>query len=108
MQLLPTTPLREPAIIDEAVERFLVNDEATSLRAIHGLSEPPQKMMGMDAGFLVGIFPDDPRSEYYNLNRQAFPTAYHPNSYADIFGVTYIYRCGMLFGNHILPFVTDT
>jgi len=107
VQLLPTTPLREPAIIDAAIRTFLASDEATSLRTVHELPEPPQKMMGIKDGFLEGLFPDDPRPEYYNLPRQLFPKAYLPNSYADIFRTTHINRSGMLFGNRILAFVTD-
>jgi len=107
VQLLPTTPLREPEVVDSAIRTFLANDAATSLRTVHELPEPPQKMMGMEGEFLVGLFPDDPRPEYYNLNRQAFPAAYHPNSYVDIFNTSYVNHSGELFGDRILAFITD-
>ncbi len=82
--LRPTTPLRDAALIDEAVRRICARPEATGLRSVHRLPEPPQKMMGLEDGWLVGLFPHDPRPEYYNLPRQSFPPAFQPNGYVDI------------------------
>jgi CMP-N,N'-diacetyllegionaminic acid synthase len=82
--LRPTTPIRDPALIEEAIRSIRSRADATGLRSVHPLAEPPQKMMGIDGGWLVGLFPHDPRPEYYNLPRQAFPPAYHPNGYVDI------------------------
>ena len=45
IQLRPTTPLRDPALLSAAVQFFRSRDEATSLRSVHELSEPPQKMV---------------------------------------------------------------
>jgi len=107
IQLLPTTPLREPSVIEKAIEAFISTPEATSLRSIHGLAEPPQKMMAITNGYLTGFFPDDPRPEYYNLPRQTFPPAYHPNGYVEIFRNDYIRKSGALFGPRILAYVTS-
>lgn len=108
IQLLPTTPLRDPEVITSAIRVAKDNPDATSVRSVHMLAEPPQKMMGLQDGFLVGLFPDDSRPEYYNLNRQAFPPAYHPNSYVDIFKTAFVNRSGRLFGDRILAFATTT
>jgi CMP-N-acetylneuraminic acid synthetase len=106
VQLRPTTPLRDPALIAAAVHAAAARPEATALRSVHELPEPPQKMMGIRDGFLVGLFPDDPRPEYYNLPRQTFPPAYHPNGYVDIVLPSVIAARASLHGSRILGFIT--
>jgi CMP-N-acetylneuraminic acid synthetase len=106
VHLRPTTPLRDPELIDEAIESLLKRNEATSLRSVHELAEPPQKMFGIDNGYLIGLFPHETRPEYYNLPRQAFPKAYHPNGYVDILKTEFIKQHNTLHGPRILGFVT--
>ena len=106
VQLRPTTPLRDPALINSAIRTIKSNAEATSLRSAHELPEPVQKMMGIRDGFLVGLSPDDPRPEYYNLPRQAFPASYHPNGYVDIIRTDFVRRSNSLHGHRILAFIT--
>ena len=106
VQLRPTAPLRDPALIDSAIRTVQSNAEATSLRSVHELQEPVQKMMGLQDGFLVGLFPNDPRPEYYNLPRQAFPPSYHPNGYVDIIRTDFVRHINSLHGPRILAFIT--
>lgn len=107
VQLSPPTPLRDPHLIDAAVKMFK-RDIAfwTSLRSAHELSEPPHKMMRVEKdGSLTGFFPFDPRPEYFNLPRQMFSKAYHPDGYVDIFRPDVV-MSGLLFGDKIMPFIT--
>lgn len=106
VMLLPTTPLRDPAEIDEAIVRLQQTPEATGLRSAHELPEPPQKMMGIEDGYLCGLFPDDPRPEYFNLPRQTFPTAYHPNGYVEIVRRETLINEDTLYGDRIQGFIT--
>ncbi|MEK7151733.1 MAG: acylneuraminate cytidylyltransferase family protein [Patescibacteria group bacterium] len=108
VQLRPTTPLREPSVMSEAIEKIKANPEATSLRSAHQVGQPPQKMFQVNtAGFWTGFFPDDPRSEYYNLPRQVFPNAYCPNGYVDVIRSDFIKNNrGHFSGPKILAFVT--
>lgn len=106
--LRPTTPLRDPAILNQAVNllksRF---DDATSLRSVHPMAEPPQKMLQIKDGWLSGFFPDDPRDDYFNLPRQTFPTAYQPNGYIDIVKTRYIQsEKEKIFGSNMIGFET--
>jgi len=106
--LRPTTPLREPDLLDKAVlvlqERF---SEATALRSVHALPEPPQKMLQMENGWLTGFFPEDKRPDYFNLPRQTFPTAYQPNGYIDIVKTSYLEKDkNRIFGDMMLGFET--
>jgi CMP-N-acetylneuraminic acid synthetase len=106
VNLRVTTPLRDPGIIDAAIQSLASRPGATSLRSVHPLSEPPQKMMGIENGFLVGLFPQETRPEYFNLPRQSFPPAYHPNGYVDIYRPAFVRENNLLHGPKILGFIT--
>ncbi len=107
VQLRPTTPLRITSEIDRAIDFMKERPDSTSLRSAHELPEPPQKMLKIDSkGFFKGFFPDDPRPEYYNLPRQLFPKAYHPNGYVDIIKTDFVQKNNSLHGLNILAFVT--
>lgn len=108
VHLRPTTPLRDPAHIDEAVRMVQERPEATALRSAHALAEPPHKMFQIRDGYLAGFFPDDPRPEYYNLPRQMLPAAYQPNGYVDVLRTAFIRASGRLHGDHMLAYVTST
>lgn len=105
--LRPTTPLRESALLDQAIQALKENPKASSLRSVHALAEPPQKMLQIVDGWLTGFFPSDTRDDYFNLPRQAFPTAYQPNGYIDIVRSDFIRsEKEKIFGSKILSFVT--
>ena len=107
VHLRPTTPLRIPSEIEHAIACIKERQDASSLRSAHELAEPPQKMLQIDGKhFLKGFFPDDPRPEYYDLPRQSFPNAYHPNGYVDIIKTDFVQKSSHLHGSNILAFVT--
>lgn len=110
VQLRPTTPLRDPAWVDEAIEKIQANPEATSLHSVQKAADLPQKMFQINsAGFLTGFFPDDPRPEYYNLPRQALPDAYSGNGYVDIIRPDFIKNNpGLFCGSKVLVFFTSS
>jgi len=105
--LRPTTPLRDPAMIDKAIENLLAHPEATSLRSGHEIRESPYKLFGKEGDYFVGLFPQDPRPEYYNLPRQSFPPVYQPDGYVDIWKTQTIGDMGMLHGSKILAFAVS-
>jgi CMP-N-acetylneuraminic acid synthetase len=107
IHLRPTTPLRDPDLIDRAIDTVIANKACSSLRSVHELAEPPQKEFQIDEkGFLKGFFPEDKRAEYYNLPRQSFPKAYHPNGYVDVIRGNYLKKSGLLYGPDMLGYVT--
>ena len=107
VHLRPTTPLRVSSEMDRAISLMKERSDCTSLRSAHELPEPPHKMFQINQeGFFDGFFPDDPREEYYNLPRQTFPKAYHPNGYVDIIKPDFAQKTGLLYGSKMLGFVT--
>ena len=107
VHLRPTTPLRDPALIDQAIENIMACPQATSLRSAHLASKTPYKWFQLDEnGFFRGIRPDDHRLEYYNLPRQSFPPVYDPNGYVDIVKSTQVLASESTHGSRILGFIT--
>ena len=107
VHLRATTPLRRPADIDTAIAMIKNHPEATSLRSGFEIRESPYKLFRITNGYFVGLFPDDPRPEYYNLPRQSFPPVYQPDGYVDILKPVYIQKSNSMHGEKILAFPSE-
>ena len=104
LHLRPTTPLRNPAIMSEAVNLFLKKKDASSLRSGHAAPESPFKwFLKDDQGYFKGLR-DDLTPEKVNLPRQMFPSVYVPDGYIDIVRSTVILNNNSLHGDKMLVF----
>ena len=103
VHLRPTTPLRDPNLVDEAIKKITEHSDATSLRSVHELNEPPQKYFKLDNEYLVGYM-DEVKDQ--NVARQSFPKAYYPNGYVDVLKSDFILESGTMHGDKILSFIT--
>jgi N-acylneuraminate cytidylyltransferase len=105
VHIRPTTPLRDPSILDKAIEMFFSKkDELTSLRSVHEMSESAYKSFEVnDKGFLSTIGSIE-NGDKANLPRQAFPKTYAANGYVDVLDPNYILRENKLHGEKILAF----
>ena len=103
----PTTPLREPAIMNKFINEYHnKRDSITGLRSAHQLAESPYKFFKIVDGVFTGFFDDfNGIKDYANLPRQVFPVAYHPNGYLDIIKKETVLG-GSDFGDKILPAIT--
>ena len=81
------------------------NREATSLRSVQELAGTATKMMGIKDGYLCGLFPMTP-VRIYNLPRQLFLPAYHPNGYVEILRSSFVREGKGLFGPKVMALVT--
>lgn len=104
VHLRPTTPLRDSAVIDKAIEAIKKNPEATSLRSAHPAPESPFKWFAKDdkgyfKSLLAGCSNDD-----INGARQSFPEAYIPNGYVDVLKTSFVVSSGLLHGNKMMAF----
>jgi len=102
--LRPTTPLRDPALVDNAIEDILSHEDASSLRSGYELRESPHKMFKKEGDYFVGLFSQG--SEHSNLPRQSFPPVYQPDGYVDIWKKDTIMENGVLQGEKIVGFIT--
>lgn len=108
VHIRPTTPLRDPAVMDQAIETFFnKKNDLTSLRSVHVMSESAYKSFEFnEKGFLSTIGAVENGDEA-NLPRQAFPNTYVANGYIDILDPNYILKESKLHGNKILGFQTS-
>jgi CMP-N,N'-diacetyllegionaminic acid synthase len=107
VHIRPTTPLREPSILDKAIEMFFSKKgELTSLRSVHEMSESAYKSFEINnQGFLSTIGSVENGDEA-NLPRQSFPKTYVANGYVDVVDPNYILKENKLHGDRILAFQT--
>ena len=107
VHLRPSTPLRDPALVDEAISTIISNPEATSLRSCHEALESPFKWFMRDEnGYIYGFNPDDPRPGYSNLPRQLFPAVYIPDGYVDVLRTSFVLNSDDIHGDRLFGYVS--
>ncbi|MBM3231062.1 acylneuraminate cytidylyltransferase family protein [Candidatus Peregrinibacteria bacterium] len=105
--LRPTSPLRNPDSLTEAIRALNDSRDATGLRSAHKSDCVPQKMFGKNGKFFVGLFPADTRIEYHGLPRQSFPASYKADGYVDVLrSKTLLDSPESTYGENILAFET--
>lgn len=104
IHLRPTTPLRIPGIVDKAIELFINNKEATSLRSAHKAAESPYKwFLKSEHGYFRSMA-DGISNEEANAGRQEFPVVYIPDGYVDILSTEFIIDSKILHGEKMLAY----
>ena len=103
--LRPTTPIRKPQYVDEAIDLLIKNDNNTAVVSSTVAKDCPYKWMILDNGFLVspfeGMKPDD-----VGLPRQSFPEVLIPDGYVDVLRNTVILNEKLAYGNRAIPYYT--
>jgi len=107
IHLRPTTPIRDPEIIDDAIKLFMKNNDATSLRSGHEMSETAYKQFEIEGGYFKKICTGSFNLDDANENRQSFPKTYFPNGYVDILKTSFVLKNELLHGNKVLSYITD-
>jgi CMP-N,N'-diacetyllegionaminic acid synthase len=104
IHLRPTTPLRDPQIIKDALVQIQQHPEASSLRSGHEVPESPFKWFLKDGeGFFKGLR-EDLTPEKVNQPRQIFPNMYTPDGYVDIVRSSHVLHNTTLHGDKMLVF----
>ena len=107
VHIRPTTPLRDPLILDKAIEMFFhKKTELTSLRSVHQMSESAYKSFEVDGKGFLSTIGSIESGDKANLPRQAFPKTYIANGYVDVLDPSYILKENKLHGDKILAFQT--
>ena len=104
--LRPVTPLRDPSTIDSAIDIFINNVEATSLRSAHEMSETAYKKFEIDGDYLKAVGSNSFELDPLNEPRQNFPKTYNPNGYVDILKTSFIQKHKKINGDRVMPFIT--
>ncbi len=104
VQLRPTTPLRDVAIMDMGIECCINDKECCSLRSAHKCSESPYKWFLRDEhGYFKSVSPELSNDEA-NGGRQHFPDVYIPDGYVDVLKSSYIIHNNKLHGRNMKAF----
>lgn len=106
VHLRPTTPYRDPALIDEAVKKIKGDDLATALRSAHEMSETAYKCLEIKDSLFKPMGTNSFDMDTANLPRQMFPKTYSANGYVDILKSEFITSSGKIHGDHVIAFVT--
>jgi N-acylneuraminate cytidylyltransferase len=109
VHLRPTTPFRDPLVVDKAIEFAIKNYEnITALRSVHEMSESAYKSFEISQnGILMTTFARKEDLDQSNMNRQTFPLTYTANGYVDVLLPRYILETGELHGSKVKPFLTN-
>lgn len=106
VHLRPTTPLRDPAIIDKAIQELKGQLKATSLRSGHPSAESPFKWFLRDKeGYFTSIL-SEYSNDLINMPRQSFPTVYIPDGYVDVLRTAFIIGSRNLHGDKVIGFIS--
>lgn len=109
VHIRPTTPFRDPVLIDQAVAAFISHPQATALRSVHPMSESAYKTFEIaPSGQLKRVASESTELDAANNARQQFPATYIANGYVDVLSTAFIRRIQLIHGNHVLPFITPT
>jgi N-acylneuraminate cytidylyltransferase len=104
VHLRPTTPLRNPRVIEQAISEFQSDHSATALRSVQRMPESAYKCFELEGGYLRGFGNVD--AEAANQPRQVFPSTYCGNGYVDVLRVSFIQAHRKLHGSLVRAFVT--
>jgi len=104
----PTTPLREPKVLDKVIECYFgTRERITGLRTVNEINENPYKVYKIYNNACKGFFKDfEGHGDYTNLPRQTFPKAYIGNGRIDIIKKETVLQ-GSTYGDMIYPYICD-
>lgn len=107
VQLRPTSPVRPPDCVDQAVSTLLAHPKADSVRGVVPAGQNPYKMWriahdGQMHPLLEGEF-----DEAYNMSRQLLPATYWQTGHIDAIRTRTILEKRSMSGAMILPLLLD-
>jgi CMP-N,N'-diacetyllegionaminic acid synthase len=108
INLRPTPPSRQPAVLDKAIETFAAHPEVDALRSVHLAHQSPFKMWTIDVqGYMRPVATMLGVAEPYNQPRQKLPMVYWQDGYIDITRPKVILEQSSTTGKVILPFIIE-
>ena len=107
VHLRPTDPVREIAVLDDAIERMLATPEADCLKSVSLTKLTPYKMWQIKGSELKPFAELPAIPEAHSMPRQLLPPVYQGIGYVDILRPRTVLELNSMCGRRILPFVID-
>ena len=109
VQLRPTSPIRPPSCVDDAVGLLLQHPHADCVRGVVPAGQNPHKMWRIPKsdGPMTPLLEVPGIAEPYNAPRQILPQIYWQTGHIDAIRVSTITRRHSLTGNRIYPLIID-
>lgn len=108
MHVRPTYPLRDPKVMEEALNRMVNDDSATSLRSAYLASNTPYKWFNLREDGYYKPIRDDMTLDQANSPRQAFPDVFIPDGYVDMLRTSHIIEKDLMHGDRMIGFVVKS
>jgi len=109
VQIRPTTPYRDPKLIDKAIKVILMNKSLTGLRSVYEMSETAWKTFHLEKNGtlnpLTNFYFKSNNKELANLPRQKLPKTYFGQGYVDIIDTKNL-KNKTLYGNKCFGFLS--
>jgi YrbI family 3-deoxy-D-manno-octulosonate 8-phosphate phosphatase len=108
VQLRPTSPVRPPDLVDQAVRLLLERPEADSVRGVVPSGQDPHKMWRFEGdGRMLPLLSVEGIAEPFNAPRQSLPRTYWQTGHIDAIRAAIIEEKNTLSGEVILPLLLD-
>ena len=104
VHLRPTTPIRDPQVLDQAIELIAARPEATSVISVYAVDYPPYKYLKMNQNGYLASYMDVTN---INIPRQDCPEAFRTNGYVDVLRTDSVWSSKSQLGLKILPLTTS-
>ena len=107
VHIRPTTPFRNPKIIDDGIKKMLNSSDATSLRSVNEMPETAYKCFEIGPmGNLQIVGSKNPNCDLANGPRQKYTKTYIGNGYVDVLKSEHVLAEKKAHGNRVVPFFT--
>jgi CMP-N,N'-diacetyllegionaminic acid synthase len=106
VHIRPTTPFRDPGLVDDAIRAFRSTSGYTALRSVHEMPESAYKTFEVDGGILKRVGAEGTALDAANNARQQFPPTYCANGYVDVLSTPFIRETHLIHGDRVMAYVT--
>ena len=110
VQLRPTSPIRPPSLVDDAIRVLLAHPDADSVRGVVPAGQNPHKMWRLPGGEnapMKNLLDVPGIDEPYNAPRQSLPPVYWQTGHIDAIRPRTILEKGSMTGEVIYPILID-
>lgn len=110
VQLRPTSPIRPPRCVDDAICILMANPQADCVRGVVPAGQNPHKMWRLPGGEtapMKNLLDVEGLAEPYNAPRQALPPIYWQTGHVDAIRTDTILHKRSMSGDNIYPLVID-